>query len=45
VLRTGWDEAEAARWSLRTIEAGEQHAAAFALAERDLQVSYWQFEL
>ena len=45
LLRTGWNEAEAARWSLRAIEVGDQFAGAIALEAHDWEASYWQYVL
>lgn len=44
VLRTAWDEAEAARWSLIQINAGKGYAAAVALAAHDWRLSRWQVD-
>lgn len=35
LLRTRWDESEAARWSLKTIDVGSGYVAAVAVAGRD----------
>ncbi|MCU1267663.1 MAG: 4-phosphopantetheinyl transferase superfamily protein [Acidobacteria bacterium] len=42
LLRTGWDEAEASRWSLQAIDVGPAYAAAVAIEAHDWQVSYFQ---
>jgi 4'-phosphopantetheinyl transferase len=44
VLRTGWDENEAKRWSLRELDAGPGHAAAIALESHNWQLRQWRFE-
>ncbi len=44
ILRTGWDENEAALWSLRTIDAGPAYAAAVALRAHDWRLGLWQVE-
>jgi 4'-phosphopantetheinyl transferase len=44
ILRTAWDENEAALWSLRTIDAGPAYAAAVALRAHDWRLCLWQVE-
>jgi 4'-phosphopantetheinyl transferase len=44
LLRTRWDEEEAARWSLEAIDAGEGYVAAVAVEGHDRQLSCWQLE-
>jgi 4'-phosphopantetheinyl transferase len=44
LLRTSWDENEAARWSLQAIEVGDGYAAAVAVEAHDWQLSCWQIE-
>jgi len=44
LLRTGWNEAEAARWSLRTIEVGDQFAGAIALEAHDWEAFFWEYD-
>ncbi|MGH9967417.1 MAG: 4'-phosphopantetheinyl transferase family protein [Pyrinomonadaceae bacterium] len=38
LLRTRWDENEAARWSLRTLEIGDSYVGAVALESHDWQL-------
>jgi 4'-phosphopantetheinyl transferase len=42
VLRTRWDEKEAARWSMRDVRAGQDYVGAVAVDARDFQLSQWQ---
>lgn len=42
LLRTRWDENEAARWSLKTIDLGPGYVAAVALASRDWQLTSFE---
>jgi 4'-phosphopantetheinyl transferase len=42
LLRTRWNEADAARWSLRAIDVGEQYAAAIAIESHDWEPSYYE---
>jgi 4'-phosphopantetheinyl transferase len=44
LLRTCWDENEAARWSLQTIEVGSGYAGAVAVEAHDWQLSCWQVD-
>jgi 4'-phosphopantetheinyl transferase len=44
LLRTCWDEHEAPRWSLQTIEVGSGYAGAVAIEAHDWQLSCWQFD-
>jgi 4'-phosphopantetheinyl transferase len=44
LLRTYWDENEAARWSLQAIDPGSGYAGAVALEAHDWQLSCWQME-
>lgn len=39
LLRTRWDETEAARWSLKAIDVGSDYAAAVAVAGHDWQLT------
>jgi 4'-phosphopantetheinyl transferase len=39
LLRTRWDESEAARWSLKAIDVGSNYAAAVAVAGHDWQLT------
>ena len=45
LLRTRWDEDEAARWSLQTIEVGPGYAGAVAVEAHDWQLSCWQVDV
>ena len=45
LLRTRWDEDEAARWSLQTIEVGKGYAGAVAVEAHDWQLSCWQVDV
>jgi 4'-phosphopantetheinyl transferase len=42
LLRTRWDEEEAALWSLKEIDAGPGYVAAVALEAHDWELSQWQ---
>ena len=44
LLRTRWDESEAARWSLREIDLGPDYAAAVAIEAEDWKLSRWCFD-
>ena len=44
VLRTGWDEGEAALWSLRAIDASPGYAAAVALRAHDWRLTLWRVD-
>jgi 4'-phosphopantetheinyl transferase len=44
LLRTRWDENEAARWSLKAIDVGPGYVAAVALASRDWQLTFLEAE-
>ena len=44
LLRTYWDENEAARWSLQAIDPGSGYAGAVAIEAHDWQLSCWQME-
>lgn len=44
LLETKWDQSEAARWSLQSIDLSSDFAAALAYEGRDRQISYWQFD-
>ncbi|MDX6528668.1 MAG: 4-phosphopantetheinyl transferase [Blastocatellia bacterium] len=44
LLRTGWDETEAARWSLEALDVGRGYIAAVAVESYDWQLSCWQFD-
>jgi 4'-phosphopantetheinyl transferase len=44
LLRTCWDENEAARWSLQTIAVGSGYAGAMAIEAHDWQLSCWQMD-
>lgn len=41
LLRTRWDESEAARWLLQEIEVGPGYAAAVAIAAENCKLSHW----
>ena len=43
LLRTRWDESEAARWSLRTLEIGVGYVGAVALEAHGWQLRCWNF--
>ena len=45
LLRTGWDESEAGRWSLRALEIGGDYVGAVALEAHDWQLSCWDFAI
>ena len=40
LLRTRWDESEAARWSLKAIDVGSDYAAAVAVAGHDWHLTF-----
>ena len=43
LLRTRWDESEADRWSLRTLEIGAGYVGAVALEAHNWQLNCWEF--
>lgn len=45
LLRTAWDEAEAARWSIRTLEIGAGYVGALALEAHDWEFNCWECEV
>ena len=45
LLRTGWDQNEANRWSLKAIDVYPNYVAAIAVESRDWQLSCWQLDL
>ena len=45
LLRTRWDEDEASRWSLQSIEVGPGYAGAVAVEAHDWQISCWQVDV
>jgi 4'-phosphopantetheinyl transferase len=44
LLRTRWDENEAARWSLKAIDVGPGYVAAVALASPDWQLTFFEVD-
>ena len=42
LLRTAWDENEAPRWSLKTIEVGQGYVGAVAVEAHNWRLSCWQ---
>lgn len=44
LLRTRWDENEALRWSLQSIDLGPDYVGAIAVEEHDLRLSCWRAE-
>jgi 4'-phosphopantetheinyl transferase len=44
LLRTRWDEAEAARWSLKAIDVGPGYVAAVAVGGHNWQLTCWEFD-
>jgi 4'-phosphopantetheinyl transferase len=42
LLRTRWNEAEALRWSLQTIDAGADYVGAIAVEDHNWRLSCWQ---
>lgn len=44
ILRTRWDETEAARWSLITISVDSGYVSAVAVESYDWQLNCWQFD-
>lgn len=44
LLRTHWDESEALRWSLQTIDLGPDYAGAIAVEGHDWRLKCWQPE-
>ena len=44
LLRTRWNESEAARWSLKVIDAGPDYAAAVAVAGHDWQLTSYEVD-
>jgi 4'-phosphopantetheinyl transferase len=44
LLRTRWDENEAARWSLKAIDLGPGYVAALALAARDWELTFFEVD-
>ena len=45
VLRTRWDESEAARWTLREIEVGQRYVGAVAAEGHDWRVYCWNWRM
>jgi len=43
LLRTGWDESEAGRWSLRALDIGAGYVGAVAVEAHDWQLNCWEF--
>jgi 4'-phosphopantetheinyl transferase len=44
LLRTGWDESEADRWSLRALEIGAGYVGAVAVEAHNWQLHCWEFD-
>lgn len=44
LLRTRWDESEAARWSLKSIDIGPGYVAAVAVGGDNSQLTCWEFD-
>jgi 4'-phosphopantetheinyl transferase len=44
LLRTRWDENEAARWSLKSIDIGPAYVGAVAVGGHHWQLSCWEFD-
>lgn len=44
ILHTGWNPAEASRWSIRALEVGNEYAAAVVAAGQDWKIVGWQFD-
>jgi len=44
LLETRWDENEASRWFLKSIELGVDFAAALAFEGHDRRISYWKLD-
>jgi 4'-phosphopantetheinyl transferase len=44
LLRTGWDEDEARRWSLKTIDVGQGYVGAMAVEAHNWRLSCWQVD-
>jgi 4'-phosphopantetheinyl transferase len=44
LLRTRWDEDEAARWSLTALDAGAGYVAALAIEAKEWQLSCWHYD-
>lgn len=44
LLGTEWDQTEAPRWLLKSIDLGFDFAAALAFEGRDRRISYWDFD-
>ncbi|HEY6245288.1 MAG TPA: 4'-phosphopantetheinyl transferase superfamily protein [Pyrinomonadaceae bacterium] len=44
LLRTTWDEAEASRWSIKSIDVGRRYVAAVAVAAHDWELKSWEVD-
>lgn len=44
LIRTRWDDSEAARWSLKAIDVGPDYAAAVAVAGHDWELTYSEID-
>jgi 4'-phosphopantetheinyl transferase len=44
LLRTRWDESEAARWSLKAIDMGPAYVGAVAVGGHNWQLTCWEFD-
>lgn len=44
ILHTGWEPAEAARWSIQALNVGIEYAAAVVAAGQDWRIITWQFD-
>jgi 4'-phosphopantetheinyl transferase len=44
LLRTRWDESEAARWSLKAIDIGPAYVGAVAVGGHNWQLTCWEFD-
>jgi len=44
LLRTTWNEDEASRWSIKSIDAGRRYVAAVAVAAHDWELKSWEVD-
>ncbi|HEV8133982.1 MAG TPA: 4'-phosphopantetheinyl transferase superfamily protein [Pyrinomonadaceae bacterium] len=44
LLRTTWNEDEASRWSIKSIDAGQRYVAAVAVAAHDWELKSWDVD-
>jgi 4'-phosphopantetheinyl transferase len=44
LVQTKWDQQEASRWVLKSIDLGKDFAAAMAIEGHDRKISFWEFD-